>query len=96
MQCIILGDIPPHSPVVSCVWRQSLIFPQIITRRLFIEYPNTILYVDRLGSQPVDLIRYLFENIPIMPIMTRTYPDDADVNLNSHEGIDTTPTELTN
>jgi hypothetical protein len=64
-------------------------FPRSITRPLLIGYANTILYVYLcLAFPPADLLRNHFKHILLMPILTRTRPDDAHVDPNSSEGVD--------
>jgi hypothetical protein len=65
-----------------------------ITRPLLIDDPNSILYADLFWPLPlVDLLQNRFEHIRMMLMLTRSYPDDADVDTNSSEGVDPSSSE---
>jgi len=46
-----------------------------------------------LALPPVDLLRNRFKHILMMPMLTRTQPDDTDVDPNSSEGVDPSSSE---
>ena len=48
---------------------------------------QTMLHVEQLCGPPVDLLRHGIEHILMLQMLTRTHPDDSDVDPNSSEGI---------
>jgi hypothetical protein len=72
-------------------------YPWSITRPLLIDYSNTILYVDLSLALPlVDLFSTLLRTHPMIPLLTLTHPDAADVDPNSSEGVDISSSEGVN
>ena len=88
-----LADQPQRSLGVSCVFADisqlSAVHYPLTSYRLS-KYHTVCRYL--LGWPTVDMLRNRFEHIPML-MLTRTHPDNDDVDLNSSEGDDPSSSE---
>jgi hypothetical protein len=89
-----IADQPQRSPGVSCVFAD-------ISQVSAAHYPPTSHRLSKYHTvcrsawlcHRLTCSRNRFEHILVMPMLTRTHPDDGDVDPNSSEGVDPSSSE---